>query len=221
MRHQFGLKLPMPLDSLAALVNECLTRMTSRGMVEFLRDDFDPANIRYRLWQYQLGDVAEINLRKVNGKSSEISVTSLPRPRDRRLTTEERDALEALPRIGEGLQKRIDIEREIREETHKEYRRLRVWHQRIIDWMFTCLRRDPVYRRAEQEATRKKRVGASRLEERADWPDKVDEVHKYLDSIKKGTEPEAAAAFAGGVTARTMRNRMARMRELGMNVYDE
>jgi|GEM_PF-4101302 len=112
----------------------------------------------------------------------------------------------------------VALNREIEAECHALYLR-RVEHQeKVIETMFSRMATDPCGPKIEAP---KRRGGAPPMEERDDWDDKVDEVHKYLDMVKTGTESEAAAALAGGVTARTMRNRMARMRSLGMNVYDE
>ena len=189
----------------------------STTWVEFTREEVSSGGALYHLRQCLLGDLGKIAIQKDSATVSRMVIERPEYPR-RSPTPEEMAPIKAIEDKEEYRRALAALDKEIWAEQHDLFLR-RVEHQeKVIGGMFSRMATDPYGPKIEAA---KRRGGAPPMEERDDWPDKVGEVHKYLESIKKGTEPEAAAGLAGGVTARTMRNRMARMRELGMNVYDE
>jgi len=208
--------LPTAYESLDTAIERYLPG-PSTTWVEFTREQISSGGAMYHLHQRLLGDLGKITIRKVSATETTMLIGRPEYPR-RSPTPKEMKPLKAIEDKEEYYRALVALNREIEAKCHALYLR-RVEHQeKVIETMFSRMAADPCGPRIE---TRKKRGGAPPMEERDNWDDRVDEVHKYLDMVKTGTESEAAAALAGGVTARTMRNRMARMRSLGMNVYDE
>lgn len=189
----------------------------STTWIEFTREQISSGGAIYHLHQRLLGDLGKITIRKVSATETTMLIKRPEYPR-RSPTPEEMASIKAIEDKDEYREALVALLGKIDMKCHALYLR-RVEHQeKVIEAMFSRMAADPCGPKIEAP---KKRGGRPRMEEQDDWDDIVDKVHKYLGMVKTGTESEAAAAFAGGVTARTMRNRMARMRSLGMNVYDE
>jgi len=107
----------------------------------------------------------------------------------------------------------VALNREIEAKCHALYLR-RVEHQeKVIETMFSRMATDPCGPRIEMP---KRRRGASRLEERDDWPKKQDKARAYLHLVEKGVAVRIAAHRVG-IPLSTIYGWLKRMGEISMD----
>jgi len=203
------IKLPIAYEILDAAIAHYLPG-PSTSWVEFTREQISSGSAAYKLWQRLLGDLGKIEIWKVSATESTMLIERPEYPR-RSPTPEEMKPLRAIEEKEDYYRALVALNREIEAESHALYLR-RVEHQeKVTKTMFSRMATDPCGLRIEAP---KGRGGASRLEDREDWPEKQKEARKYLDMVKKGVKSREAAQLIG-CDPKTVRGWIKRMKDLG------
>jgi len=203
------IKLPIAYEILDTAVARYLPG-PSTTWVEFTREQISSGSAGYKLWQRLLGDLGKIEIWKVSATETTMLIERPDYPRCNP-TPEEMKPLKAIEDKEEYYRALVALNRKIEAKCHALYLR-RVEHQKkVIAAMFSRMATDACGPRIEAP---KGRGGASRMEDRENWPEKQDDARKYLDMVKKGVKSREAAQLIG-YDPKTVRGWIKRMKDLG------
>ena len=195
---QFTRKLRIPLDSLDAAVMKCLDDCPSLATFEFTRHEIPPTTVIYMLGQHQLKHLGRVELAKVGEEEIEISVIGPLREPDRSPRSEELDALAAISSPFEREAAKIALAGKIRAESDKDYRRRRLWHERVIQVLVSELARYTPSKKDKQrlgaiakqvlEAAGMPRGPTTKIQDRAEVMRRLKEQHPKWPQYKVARE---------------------------------